>query len=56
MFDFLNVLCYREWYTNGDYLVLLVSFVIILPLSLLRNLGEQRVCARACTCVYARVL
>ncbi|TNM91694.1 hypothetical protein fugu_020074 [Takifugu bimaculatus] len=28
-----------EWYTNGDYLVLLVSFVIILPLSLLRNLG-----------------
>ncbi|XP_068611195.1 sodium-coupled neutral amino acid symporter 2 isoform X2 [Brachionichthys hirsutus] len=28
-----------EWYTNGDYLVLLVSFTIILPLSLLRNLG-----------------
>ncbi|XP_061922278.1 sodium-coupled neutral amino acid symporter 2-like [Entelurus aequoreus] len=28
-----------EWYTNGDYLVLLVSLVIILPLSLLRNLG-----------------
>ncbi|XP_022605407.1 sodium-coupled neutral amino acid transporter 2 [Seriola dumerili] len=28
-----------EWYTNGDYLVLLVTFTIILPLSLLRNLG-----------------
>uniref|UniRef100_A0A8D0AND7 Sodium-coupled neutral amino acid symporter 2 n=1 Tax=Sander lucioperca TaxID=283035 RepID=A0A8D0AND7_SANLU len=27
------------WYTNGDYLVLLVTLVIILPLSLLRNLG-----------------
>ncbi|KAE8281630.1 Sodium-coupled neutral amino acid transporter 2 [Larimichthys crocea] len=29
----------NEWYTNGDYLVLLVTLVIILPLSLLRNLG-----------------
>ncbi|XP_019747375.1 sodium-coupled neutral amino acid symporter 2 [Hippocampus comes] len=28
-----------EWYTNGDYLVVLVSLFIILPLSLLRNLG-----------------
>ncbi|KAM8908823.1 sodium-coupled neutral amino acid symporter 2 [Spinachia spinachia] len=28
-----------EWYTNGDYLVLLVTVFIILPLSLLRNLG-----------------
>ncbi|XP_076862950.1 sodium-coupled neutral amino acid symporter 2 isoform X2 [Brachyhypopomus gauderio] len=28
-----------EWYTNGDYLVLLVSVIIILPLSLLKNLG-----------------
>ncbi|XP_070784890.1 sodium-coupled neutral amino acid symporter 2 isoform X2 [Enoplosus armatus] len=28
-----------KWYTNGDYLVLLVTLVIILPLSLLRNLG-----------------
>uniref|UniRef100_A0A8C5HAX4 Sodium-coupled neutral amino acid symporter 2 n=1 Tax=Gouania willdenowi TaxID=441366 RepID=A0A8C5HAX4_GOUWI len=28
-----------EWYTNGNYLVLLVSLFIILPLSLLRNLG-----------------
>uniref|UniRef100_A0AAQ5XCP8 Sodium-coupled neutral amino acid symporter 2 n=1 Tax=Amphiprion ocellaris TaxID=80972 RepID=A0AAQ5XCP8_AMPOC len=27
-----------EWYNNGDYLVLLVTVVIILPLSLLRNL------------------
>ncbi|XP_066580737.1 sodium-coupled neutral amino acid symporter 2 isoform X2 [Amia ocellicauda] len=28
-----------EWYINGDYLVLLISVLIILPLSLLRNLG-----------------
>ncbi|XP_045928601.1 sodium-coupled neutral amino acid transporter 2-like [Micropterus dolomieu] len=29
----------EEWYTNGNYLVLLVTLVIILPLSLLRNFG-----------------
>ncbi|XP_059904691.1 sodium-coupled neutral amino acid symporter 2 isoform X1 [Gadus macrocephalus] len=28
-----------EWYMNGDYLVIIVSTLIILPLSLLRNLG-----------------
>ncbi|XP_078075839.1 sodium-coupled neutral amino acid symporter 2 [Mustelus asterias] len=28
-----------HWYLNGDYLVLMVSFIIILPLSLLKNLG-----------------
>uniref|UniRef100_A0A3P9PJS3 Sodium-coupled neutral amino acid symporter 2 n=1 Tax=Poecilia reticulata TaxID=8081 RepID=A0A3P9PJS3_POERE len=28
-----------EWYINGDYLVILVSVIVILPLSLLRNLG-----------------
>uniref|UniRef100_A0A8B9JBE9 Sodium-coupled neutral amino acid symporter 2 n=1 Tax=Astyanax mexicanus TaxID=7994 RepID=A0A8B9JBE9_ASTMX len=28
------------WYTNGDYLVMLVSLIIILPLSLLKNLGK----------------
>lgn len=28
------------WYTNGDYLVLMVSLAIILPLSLLKNLGK----------------
>lgn len=27
------------WYLNGDYLVLLVSLLLILPLSLLKNLG-----------------
>ncbi|XP_017340501.1 sodium-coupled neutral amino acid symporter 2 [Ictalurus punctatus] len=27
------------WYSNGDYLVLLVTLIIILPLSLLKNLG-----------------
>lgn len=31
---------HREWYTNGDYLVMIVSVAIILPLSLLRNLGK----------------
>uniref|UniRef100_A0A8C8E3Z8 Sodium-coupled neutral amino acid symporter 2 n=1 Tax=Oryzias sinensis TaxID=183150 RepID=A0A8C8E3Z8_9TELE len=30
-----------EWYVNGDYLVLMVSLVIILPLSMLRNLGRR---------------
>nr|XP_033813819.1 sodium-coupled neutral amino acid transporter 2 isoform X2 [Geotrypetes seraphini] len=29
----------EEWYLNGDYLVLMVSVFLILPLSLLRNLG-----------------
>uniref|UniRef100_A0AAX7U8V4 Sodium-coupled neutral amino acid symporter 2 n=1 Tax=Astatotilapia calliptera TaxID=8154 RepID=A0AAX7U8V4_ASTCA len=29
----------HQWYVNGDYLVLLVSVGIILPLSLLKNLG-----------------
>uniref|UniRef100_A0A3B4YPH1 Solute carrier family 38 member 4 n=1 Tax=Seriola lalandi dorsalis TaxID=1841481 RepID=A0A3B4YPH1_SERLL len=30
---------YREWYMNGNYLVVFVSIGIILPLSLLKNLG-----------------
>ncbi|XP_073720058.1 sodium-coupled neutral amino acid symporter 2 isoform X9 [Misgurnus anguillicaudatus] len=29
----------NSWYTNGDYLVLIVTVGIILPLSLLKNLG-----------------
>uniref|UniRef100_A0A671S319 Sodium-coupled neutral amino acid symporter 2 n=1 Tax=Sinocyclocheilus anshuiensis TaxID=1608454 RepID=A0A671S319_9TELE len=29
----------NSWYTNGDYLVLIVTMAIILPLSLLKNLG-----------------
>ncbi|XP_056101351.1 sodium-coupled neutral amino acid symporter 2 [Rhinichthys klamathensis goyatoka] len=29
----------NAWYTNGDYLVLIVTVSIILPLSLLKNLG-----------------
>uniref|UniRef100_A0A8C8ZAG4 Sodium-coupled neutral amino acid symporter 2 n=1 Tax=Prolemur simus TaxID=1328070 RepID=A0A8C8ZAG4_PROSS len=32
------------WYLNGDYLVLLVSLVLILPLSMLRNLGDFNKC------------
>jgi len=36
---FCNVFC-SAWYTNGDYLVLIVTVSIILPLSLLKNLGK----------------
>uniref|UniRef100_A0A3B3V4K9 Sodium-coupled neutral amino acid symporter 2 n=1 Tax=Poecilia latipinna TaxID=48699 RepID=A0A3B3V4K9_9TELE len=32
-------MCFSEWYINGDYLVILVSIIVILPLSLFRNLG-----------------
>lgn len=31
----------REWYLNGNYLVIFVSIGIILPLSLLKNLGKS---------------
>lgn len=31
----------RDWYMNGNYLVILVSVVIILPLALMRQLGER---------------
>lgn len=34
----------RDWYMNGNYLVILVSVIIILPLALMRQLGE---CGRA---------
>lgn len=30
-----------EWYLNGNYLVLFVSVGVILPLSLLKNLGRN---------------
>uniref|UniRef100_A0A8D0L5W0 Sodium-coupled neutral amino acid symporter 2 n=1 Tax=Sphenodon punctatus TaxID=8508 RepID=A0A8D0L5W0_SPHPU len=36
---FMNIEDKGEWYLNGDYLVLLVSLILILPLSLLKNLG-----------------
>uniref|UniRef100_A0AAY5KRK4 Amino acid transporter transmembrane domain-containing protein n=1 Tax=Esox lucius TaxID=8010 RepID=A0AAY5KRK4_ESOLU len=33
-------LCFlRQWYLNGKYLIIIVSFFIILPLSLMRHLG-----------------
>uniref|UniRef100_A0A8C0EJK9 Solute carrier family 38 member 4 n=1 Tax=Bubo bubo TaxID=30461 RepID=A0A8C0EJK9_BUBBB len=32
-------LLFREWYLNGNYLVILVTIGIILPLSLLKSLG-----------------
>lgn len=31
----------RDWYVNGNYLVILVSVTIILPLALMRQLGEH---------------
>lgn len=34
----------RDWYMNGNYLVILVSITVILPLALMRQLGE---CGRA---------
>lgn len=33
-----------EWYMNGNYLVVFVSIGIILPLSLLKNLGKDTPC------------
>lgn len=34
-----SCLC-RDWYINGNYLVILVSVTVILPLALMRQLGE----------------
>lgn len=31
----------RVWYMDGNYLVILVSVTIILPLALMRQLGES---------------
>lgn len=31
----------RDWYMNGNYLVILVSVSVILPLALMRQLGEH---------------
>uniref|UniRef100_A0AAY5F0D3 Amino acid transporter transmembrane domain-containing protein n=1 Tax=Electrophorus electricus TaxID=8005 RepID=A0AAY5F0D3_ELEEL len=38
-----------EWYLNGNYLVVFVSVGIILPLSLLKNLGKA--CVYVCVCL-----
>uniref|UniRef100_A0A672UWQ7 Solute carrier family 38 member 4 n=1 Tax=Strigops habroptila TaxID=2489341 RepID=A0A672UWQ7_STRHB len=32
-------LLFREWYLNGNYLIILVTVAVILPLSLLKSLG-----------------
>lgn len=37
---FFNVL-YRAWYVDGRILVVVVTFGIILPLCLLKNLGKM---------------
>lgn len=34
-----------EWYLNGNYLVVFVSIGVILPLSLLKNLGKGSRCS-----------
>lgn len=39
MIIILLFLC-SEWYLNGNYVVVLVSIGIILPLSMLKNLGK----------------
>lgn len=31
----------REWYVNGSYLIIIVSFCVILPLALMRHLGTS---------------
>lgn len=33
------LLC-REWYLNGNYLVVIVSIAVILPLALMKQLGK----------------
>uniref|UniRef100_A0A3Q2EAM2 Sodium-coupled neutral amino acid symporter 2 n=1 Tax=Cyprinodon variegatus TaxID=28743 RepID=A0A3Q2EAM2_CYPVA len=38
MLDLSN-LCFSEWHIHGDYLILLVSVILILPLSLPKKLG-----------------
>ena len=38
--SFFNVL-YRAWYVDGRFLVVAVTFGIILPLCLLKNLGKM---------------
>lgn len=34
---------YRAWYVDGRLLVVMVTFCIILPLCLLKNLGKETV-------------
>ena len=35
---------FRAWYVDGRVLVVIVTFGIILPLCLLKNLGKERAC------------
>jgi len=32
--------CYNAWYLNGDYLVILITVTIVVPLSSLKNIGK----------------
>ncbi|MEQ2170660.1 hypothetical protein GOODEAATRI_002581, partial [Goodea atripinnis] len=49
----LNLRCVcSEWYLNGNYLVVFVSIGIILPLSLLKNLGKDKYCFIYFLCGY----
>lgn len=34
----------RDWYMNGNYLVILVSVTVILPLALMKQLGKSGGC------------
>ena len=40
LFLCLSFLCSREWYMNGNYLVIIVSLLVILPLALMKQLGK----------------
>lgn len=33
----------REWYLNGNYLVIIVSIAVILPLALMKQLGKCQI-------------
>ncbi len=39
-----------EWYLNGNYLVVFVSIGVILPLSMLKNLGKTLLWVSVCVC------
>jgi len=34
-----NVFAFRSWYLNGDYLVVMVTIGIIMPLATFKNIG-----------------
>lgn len=41
-YDLATSMSFRAWYVDGRVLVVIVTFGIILPLCLLKNLGKER--------------